>query len=150
MKRVVTDRGEDGRSSILIEESVSEGNGGARIWETAPGFPLGRNPDPNRPTLDFAKGQIEARYLELPTDAMMAEYLKAGIPGLDANGFHDTGTLDFLVLLEGRLVLELDDGSVDLSPGDVVVQRSTNHAWRNPGEGPAKCFVMISHPGLPS
>jgi quercetin dioxygenase-like cupin family protein len=51
------------------------------------------------------------------------------------------------VLLEGRLTLKLDDGEVKLSPGDVVVQRDTNHAWRA-GDQPARCFVVISYPAV--
>lgn len=52
----------------------------------------------------------------------MEAFLRRGIPELDAHGFHRTGTLDFVVLL--------DKGEVRLEPGDVVVQRDRNHAWR--------------------
>jgi hypothetical protein len=31
----------------------------------------------------------------------------------------------------GELILLLDDSEVALKPGDVVVQRGTNHAWEN-------------------
>jgi uncharacterized cupin superfamily protein len=34
-------------------------------------------------------------------------------------------------VIEGELVLVLDEGEVPLRPGDVVVQRGTNHAWAN-------------------
>ena len=44
---------------------------------------------------------------------------------------HRTRTLDYVVLVEGELVLILDDGEVILKPGDVVVQRGTDHAWEN-------------------
>jgi quercetin dioxygenase-like cupin family protein len=74
----------------------------------------------------------------------MAEYMKAGIPGLDENGFHRTGTLDYLILIEGQLRLDLEEGSAELGPGDIVVQRDTKHAWRNPDETPAKCLVIIT------
>jgi hypothetical protein len=44
---------------------------------------------------------------------------------------HRTRTLDFVVVIEGELVLILDDSEVILKPGDVVVQRGTDHAWEN-------------------
>jgi quercetin dioxygenase-like cupin family protein len=46
---------------------------------------------------------------------------------------HRTQSLDYGIVLEGEIELELDDGSVSiLKSGDVAVQRATNHAWRNP------------------
>ncbi|HME40395.1 MAG TPA: cupin domain-containing protein [Steroidobacteraceae bacterium] len=44
---------------------------------------------------------------------------------------HRTRTLDYVVVIEGELVLILDDCEVILKPGDVVVQRGTEHAWEN-------------------
>ena len=44
---------------------------------------------------------------------------------------HRTRTLDYVIVIEGELVLILDDSEVVLKPGDVVVQRGTNHAWEN-------------------
>jgi mannose-6-phosphate isomerase-like protein (cupin superfamily) len=44
---------------------------------------------------------------------------------------HRTRTLDYVVVIEGELVLILDDSEVVLRPGDVVVQRGTDHAWEN-------------------
>ena len=44
---------------------------------------------------------------------------------------HRTQTLDYVVMIEGELVLLLDDSEVTLKQGDVVVQRGTNHAWEN-------------------
>jgi Cupin domain len=44
---------------------------------------------------------------------------------------HRTRTLDYVVVIEGELVLILDDCEVVLKPADVVVQRGTDHAWEN-------------------
>jgi hypothetical protein len=44
---------------------------------------------------------------------------------------HRTRTLDYVVVIEGELVLILDDSEVVLKPADVVVQRGTDHAWEN-------------------
>jgi quercetin dioxygenase-like cupin family protein len=46
---------------------------------------------------------------------------------------HRTQSLDYGVVLEGEIEMELDDGSVTLMRrGDVAVQRGTKHSWRNP------------------
>lgn len=44
---------------------------------------------------------------------------------------HRTKTLDYVVVIEGEIVLILDDSEVVLKPSDVVVQRGTMHAWEN-------------------
>lgn len=134
MKRVITANGEDGRSRILCEEVVSTAG---KIWEANIDNWLGFEPANNNGALDIKPGHTIAQYVEIPPDAIMAEYLKAGIPGLDENGFHRTGTLDYIILVDGQLILELNEGATEINPGDIVVQRDTNHAWRNPLSRPA-------------
>jgi len=54
------------------------------------------------------------------------------LPG-KASPMHRSWSIDYGIVLSGVLELELDDGSVTaLSTGDIVVQRATNHLWRNP------------------
>jgi quercetin dioxygenase-like cupin family protein len=49
---------------------------------------------------------------------------------------HRTPTLDFVIIVSGRLELLLDTGTVQLGPGDCVVQRGTSHGWRVMGDEP--------------
>ena len=58
---------------------------------------------------------------------------------------HTTPTVDYGVVLDGEVWLELDDGkTVHLKEHDVVVQNGTRHAWRNKGTKPATmAFVLI-------
>ena len=51
---------------------------------------------------------------------------------------HRTQTLDYVVVIEGELVLLLDDSEVTLRQGDVVVQRGTDHAWENRSDAVAR------------
>ncbi len=44
---------------------------------------------------------------------------------------HKTRSVDYGIMLEGELVLVLDEEEVTLRAGDVVIQRGTNHAWAN-------------------
>jgi quercetin dioxygenase-like cupin family protein len=57
---------------------------------------------------------------------------------------HTTPTVDYAVVLDGEILLDLDAGQTTLLlPGDVVVQNGTRHAWRNPGSTPATIFVVL-------
>ena len=48
---------------------------------------------------------------------------------------HRTQSLDYGVVLEGDVIMELDDDSRTLmTRGDVAVQRATQHSWKNPSE----------------
>jgi mannose-6-phosphate isomerase-like protein (cupin superfamily) len=86
---------------------------------------------------------------EVDLAAAMAE-LESSLPGLmghmepDDPGMHTTATIDFEVVLEGEVTLELDDGAtVTLRPGDTVVQNGTRHRWSNHGEATARLAVFI-------
>jgi mannose-6-phosphate isomerase-like protein (cupin superfamily) len=63
----------------------------------------------------------------------------------DSPGMHTTQTIDYGIILDGEVWLELDDGKqVHLKPHDVVVQNGTRHAWRNKSDRPVKiAFVLI-------
>jgi len=57
---------------------------------------------------------------------------------------HKTRSLDYGIVLSGRVKLLMDEGEVELKPFDVVVQRGTNHGWSNPGAEPAlMAFILI-------
>ena len=64
---------------------------------------------------------------------------------LEHPGMHRTPTLDYVTVVSGQIVLELDDGAtVQLSAGDTVIQHGVRHAWRNPGQELATVsFVML-------
>lgn len=63
----------------------------------------------------------------------------------DAPGMHRTDSIDYVILLDGEIHLELDDHQeVLLRQHDVVVQGGTRHAWRNKGDQPALlAFVLV-------
>jgi mannose-6-phosphate isomerase-like protein (cupin superfamily) len=64
--------------------------------------------------------------------------------GADEHGMHASDTVDYLVVVAGRVWLELDDGvEVELGPGDVLVQNGTRHGWRNRGDADAVVAVVL-------
>jgi mannose-6-phosphate isomerase-like protein (cupin superfamily) len=56
---------------------------------------------------------------------------------------HRTESVDYGVVIEGELTLVLDDSEVALKPGDVVVQRGTNHAWANRSGKPCRMLFIL-------
>ncbi|MGZ5844413.1 MAG: cupin domain-containing protein, partial [Xanthobacteraceae bacterium] len=57
---------------------------------------------------------------------------------------HRTETIDYVIVLEGEIEMDMDDSTVKLKAGDVMVQRGTNHAWANRSAKRARvAFVLI-------
>jgi quercetin dioxygenase-like cupin family protein len=57
---------------------------------------------------------------------------------------HRTETIDYGIVLEGEIVLVLDEGETTVRAGDIVIQRGTNHGWANrSGKNCRICFVLI-------
>ncbi|HKP44432.1 cupin domain-containing protein [Mycobacterium sp.] len=90
-------------------------------------------PEQGSVTVEEAMADIEAK---LPG---LMRYVDPSDPGM-----HTTATIDFEVVLEGTIILELDDGAeLTLHPGDTVVQNGTRHRWKNPGDTPARLALFI-------
>jgi mannose-6-phosphate isomerase-like protein (cupin superfamily) len=84
-------------------------------------IPAERVPPP--PGTDLMQARAEA-------DAVLPGLLSKMEP--DNPGMHRSDTIDFIYVLEGEIVLELDDRrEVTLRTGDTAVQNGTRHAWRN-------------------
>ena len=57
---------------------------------------------------------------------------------------HRTQTVDYGIVLDGEVVLVLDDSETVLRTGDVVVQRGTSHRWENRSGATARvAFILI-------
>jgi len=56
---------------------------------------------------------------------------------------HRTDTLDYVIVLEGEVEMLMDDSSVVLRAGDVLVQQGTIHAWTNPGKKHARLAIVL-------
>ena len=57
-------------------------------------------------------------------------------------GMHETHSIDIICLLQGEASLLLESGETRLRPGNVVIQRGTNHAWKAHG-GPALFLAVL-------
>jgi mannose-6-phosphate isomerase-like protein (cupin superfamily) len=60
-------------------------------------------------------------------------------------GMHKTNTVDYALVYDGEISLELDKGeTLHLKQGDVVVQNGTRHAWRNRGTKPVTMLFFLN------
>jgi hypothetical protein len=134
------------------------------LWETAPGAAIpAADVDASVTARSWVPdpGGTNLMIISFPPDSVMmspdfnpaaagGEYMQV-LPGLaekfelEHPGMHTTDTVDYGVLLDGEIYLELDDGEQKrLSPHDVVVQNGTRHAWRNKSQRSATMlFVLV-------
>ncbi len=147
LRRVVTGHDADGVSTVVSEGPPPRttyieraGVMFAEIWSTAaaPAPLSGQEPDP-----------IDGPVQLPPPSAGTRIRINDFQPGhLQDDGrqsrWHRTETVDYGIMISGELVLMLEDREVALRPGDVVVQRGTNHAWANRTDQVARmAFVLI-------
>jgi mannose-6-phosphate isomerase-like protein (cupin superfamily) len=58
---------------------------------------------------------------------------------------HRTDSVDYAVIISGEIDMVLDDSTVHLKQGDVLVQRGTIHNWVNRGgEACVIAFVLVA------
>ena len=160
VRRVVTGHDASGRAVVLSDapapvvktNPARSGYRGTDLWKTSatPAPITCEEPDPTLGprTLPPPRNGTIIRITELgpETDALRnlngetvhsifatagAEHASTFKPGARHPLMHRTETIDYAVVLEGEITLVLDDQDVELTAGDVVIQRGTNHSWSN-------------------
>jgi uncharacterized cupin superfamily protein len=63
-------------------------------------------------------------------------------PGI-VSEMHRTETIDYVAVLEGEIDMDMDDSTVKLRAGDIMVQRGTHHAWVNRAAVPARLAIVL-------
>ncbi len=156
----------DGAPPKIIELKAVPGTVFYEIWNTnASPVPIPvQNDNGDDPTLrplqlhPTPQGSI-IRFVDIPPDAIQdnisAEDIAAGFAQIGAANatthnsdsphklMHRTETIDYGILLSGELWLVLDEGETKLTPGDVVIQRGTNHAWSNRTNETARMVFIL-------
>ena len=142
VRRVVTAE-VNGRSRVVVDGDAPH-TWCDEIWMATPDDPLGSDPGTSARAVAAAPAVTLFRMVSLPPDELLRAALRAQPnEAVDAEGFHRTDTIDYVFILDGSVELVLDDGSVHLQPGDCVVQRETNHAWRNHNDHPIRLLVVM-------
>jgi quercetin dioxygenase-like cupin family protein len=114
----------DGRPTVLeLDGKVAQSSGGISttwFWTTdgAPALPDGIGVQPAGPTFPGPGG---------------SKFGLVSLPAHHVTGMHATASVDFEIVVSGRIVLELPEGEPRvLGPGDSVVLAGVAHRWRNP------------------
>lgn len=162
-RRVVTARSEEGKSFIAKDTPVAVGPLGiVDFWKTMT-VPSSLSEDsdklPGPIRLEPPKGGTCFRFFEIPPQdtelsrdeadrKATAEFSSVGASHCRVNTsrnpmMHTTSTIDYVVILSGKVTLLLDKDEVELNQFDVVVQGGTNHYWLNYGDKPALLMGVL-------
>ncbi len=175
LRRIVTGDDAKGQSIAILdgppgETAIAPGRGGLlEIWTDSVTAALNPKDTADRSlgkvVLSPPSGGIKVRWFVIepvppgtPKEALDAA-TKEAFAGFGAahhiidqsrnSGMHETPTLDVICLLQGDVSLILEAGEIRLKPGQVVIQRATNHAWVAHG-GPALLLaILIDRPPTP-
>ncbi|KIY53394.1 hypothetical protein FISHEDRAFT_68999 [Fistulina hepatica ATCC 64428] len=139
LRRVVTTHNKDGvsvvvRDTPLPASDMSEDSKDVTLWITTDGIPTADN----NVDIDGAARLAEldpAMNLALVHPLGRSSVLRSTeLCPLGVTSMHRTSSVDYNILIEGELILIMEDGTEThlVNPGDSVVQRGTLHAWRNP------------------
>jgi quercetin dioxygenase-like cupin family protein len=139
VRRVITGHDKSGHAIVKIDEvakNLASSRPGATacvVWTTE-GFPIDNTEEEDaglRKTGTTLDNGTVFRILELA-------------PGVTPRN-HRTDSIDYAIVMSGEVDMELDDTTVHLKAGDVLVQRGTIHNWVNRGTEPCViAFVLIA------
>ena len=152
VRRVLTGHDSSGKSIIMtdgiapnvLEMASMPGLALTDLWETT-GSPASNEGDKDaaaRPVhLEPPKNGTILRIVEFPPDSQWRGSANART-AFDSIGaghapdkhsadpmMHKTATVDYIIVLKGEIWAIVDKGEVLLKPGDIFVQRGTNHSW---------------------
>lgn len=143
VRRVVTGFDPDGREVLTHDgappNSVDIGPVGVSEMLWCESGTVRLDDDPDRTTqgypLEPPPGGASVRIIRMPGIPPGTDHddtwLRVESEDPATPGMHATDTLDLMVVLEGAVVMGLEDGSErTLSAGEYVVQRGTQHRWR--------------------
>jgi hypothetical protein len=170
-RRIVTGHNNQGRA-IIQEDSPPprvQQIGGAigpifyEVWNTrATPAPIDRasgEPHEEGIALVPPKNGTRIRVLDIPPERdnlrgmteeeRKAHFAEIGAAEAVAEGgrhafMHRTETIDYGIVLEGEIVLIMDEGETLVRAGDIVIQRGTNHGWANRSNRNCRiAFILI-------
>ncbi len=142
VQRVVTGHDENGRAVFKSEDfaptkMIPSGDASfLTIWSTET-VPADNNDE--RDGRDLPTGLTLERGSVIRITDML--------PGKESP-MHRTNSVDYGIILEGEIELELEDGrKKSIKQGGIIVQRGTNHLWRNTTDRVCRiAFILIEAP----
>lgn len=150
VQRVVTGHDDNGRAVFKSEDYaptkiISTGDAAFLMVWTTESVPADNN--------DETDGRLRDVGLTINKGSVIR--IVDMLPGA-VSPMHRTNSIDYGIILSGEVELELDDGATKtVYEGGVIVQRGTNHLWRNVSDKPCRiAFILIEasaylHDGVP-
>ncbi|WP_188062737.1 cupin domain-containing protein [Sphingobium sp. KCTC 72723] len=142
VQRVVTGHDVDGRAIFKSEDitptrMIPSGDASFLLLWTTPTVPADNN--------DETDGRLRDAGLTLNRGSVIR--IVDMLPGKQSP-MHRTNSIDYGIVMSGEIELELDDGQVTtVREGGIIVQRGTNHLWRNVTDTPCRiAFILIEAP----
>lgn len=140
IRRIVTTHDAAGKSVLLSDQQiearlVKTGDAEMALIWTTQSVPADNNHD-------LAGADPRAGVTLAGGSVIRTVYMKPGA----SSPMHRSHSIDYGIIIAGELELDLDGGeTIKLGAGDIVVQRGTNHLWRNPSrtEWTRIVFVLI-------
>ena len=148
-RHVITDDGAAPNTIVTDTVSVSE-----VLWLDGPQPSIADDPDNAAGgfALEPPPGGASARIIRMPGIPAGADpdstWLRVKGDSDSTPGMHATDTLDLMVVLEGSVVMGLEDGERVIGPGEFVIQRGTQHRWRPADEHGWTYFVAMLRPDV--
>jgi len=142
VQRVVTGHDADGRAVFKSEDvmptrMIPSGDAAFLLMWTTATVPADNN--------DETDGRERDAGLTLNKGSVIR--IVDMLPGKESP-MHRTNSIDYGIVMNGEVELELDDGrKTTVREGGVIVQRGTNHLWRNNTDKPCRiAFILIEAP----
>lgn len=142
VQRVVTGHNADGRAVFKSEDvaptrMVPSGDASFLLLWTTETVPADNN--------DETDGRERDAGLTLNQGSVIR--IVDMLPGKQSP-MHRTNSIDYGIVMSGEIELELDDGrKTTVREGGIIVQRGTNHLWRNVTDKPCRiAFILIEAP----
>ena len=166
VRRVVTGHDAKGKSMFLMDGAAPNikemasmpGLALTDLWVTdgSPADNAGRADAADRPIVlePPANGSI-LRIVEFPPDSAWRNQAdsKAAFNSIGAGHakdgstadpmMHTTATVDYLIVLKGEIYAIMENGETLLKPGDIMIQRGTNHSWSVRGKEPCILAAIL-------
>ena len=168
MRRIITGDDAKGQSVVILDGGPSSVIGDPKIgglfeiWEEAAGGPLNTKDNKDlgatQPVLGPRKGNVQVRWFVVhpSPEGVPVETMNATVRATFAQfqgehhiidqtrhpAMHETHSLDVICLLQGEASLILEGEERRITPGNVVIQRGTTHAWQAHG-GPAFFLAVL-------
>ncbi len=142
LRRIVTGHDANNVARVIMDGAPANkrhgaaGNVSTLIWcsdETPADIAIGENIE-----------DMGARKLGTSPPPNGARITVIDFPPGNKPSMHRTETIDYVFVLAGEIEMDMDDSTVRMTAGDVMVQRGTNHSWVNRSDKPARlAFVLV-------